>query len=76
MPPIAADPLKDAHAALGAAVLNACGFDPTDYLLGQLLALNLQVAARIDRAETVTSPGVPPSYGDATALITDDCIQP
>ena len=57
-------------------MLNACGFDPTDYLLGQLLALNLQVAARIDRAETVTSPGVPPSYGDATALITDDCIQP
>jgi hypothetical protein len=70
------NPLKDAHAALDAAVLDAYGFDPADDLLGQLLALNLQVAARIDRGETVTPPGVPPTYGDATALVTDDCIQP
>ena len=70
------NPLKDAHAALDAAVLDAYGFDPADDLLGQLLALNLALAAKIDRGETVTSPGVPPSYGDATALVTDDCIQP
>ena len=70
------DPLKDAHAALDDAVLDAYGFDPKGDLLGQLLALNLSVAAKIERGEAVTAPGVPPSYGDAKALVTDDCIRP
>jgi hypothetical protein len=39
-------PLKDAHAALDAAVLAAYGFDPKKDLLAQLLELNLTVAAR------------------------------
>jgi SAM-dependent methyltransferase len=70
------NPLKDAHAALDAAVLDAYGFDPESDLLAQLLNLNLTVAARIDRGEPVTAPGVPPTYGDAAELITDDCIRP
>ena len=69
-------PLKDAHAALDAAVLAAYGFDPKADLLEQLLRLNLDVAARIAGGQPVTAPGVPPAYGDATALITDDCIRP
>ena len=42
------NPLKDAHAALDAAVLAAYGFSAKKDLLGQLLALNLEVARRID----------------------------
>jgi len=70
------NPLKDAHAALDAAVLDAYGFSPNKDLLAQLLALNLEVARRIDKGQPVTAPGVPPSLGDPAPLITKDCIQP
>jgi SAM-dependent methyltransferase len=69
-------PLKDAHAALDAAVLEAYGFSAGEEILSQLMELNLSVAARIDAGEAVTAPGVPSSYGDQTSLITDDCIRP
>jgi hypothetical protein len=69
-------PLKDAHAALDAAVLAAYGFDAKKDLLAQLLELNLAVAAREKAGEKVTAPGAPPDYPDPAKLITDDCIQP
>ena len=56
--------------------LAAYAFDPAKDLLEQLLALNLEVAARIAGKQPVTPPGVPGSYGDPSALITDDCIRP
>lgn len=71
-----ANPLKDAHEALNAAVLDAYGFDAKKDILKQLLDLNLSVASDIENGKKVTSPGVPPSYGDAADLITDDCIRP
>ena len=71
-----ANPLKDAHAALDAAVLDAYGFSAKKDLLKQLLDLNLAVAKRIEKGEDVTAPGVPASYGDPADLITDDCIRP
>ncbi len=70
------NPLKDAHAALDAAVLAAYGFSAKDDMLAQLLALNLDVAARIDAEQAVTSPGIPEIYPDPSKLITDDCIRP
>jgi hypothetical protein len=70
------NPLKDAHAALDAAVLEAYGFSARKDLLGQILELNLEVAARIDRGEPVTAPGVPPDYPAPERLVTDDCIRP
>jgi hypothetical protein len=45
-------------------------------LLAQLLALNLEVAARIGKGEPVTAPGVPRNYPDAQKLVTEDCIRP
>lgn len=69
-------PLKEAHAALDAAVLEAYGFSSRKDLLAQLLALNLEVAAKEERGEAVTPPGVPGSYGDAADLISADCIEP
>jgi len=108
------NPLRDAHAALDAAVLAAYGFtgradpsrgrkkaaseqsrareqavpsqgpkgplaqarDSDSSLLAQLLDLNLEVAARIDRGETVTAPGIPPGYPAPADLVTSDCITP
>jgi hypothetical protein len=71
-----ANPLKDAHAALDAAVLTAYGFSAKKDLLKQLLDLNQQVAANIEKGEPVTAPGVPPNYPDAKKLVTEDCIKP
>ena len=48
------NPLKDAHAALDAAVMRAYGFDRDKDLLGQLLSLNLEVAARIEAVKKGT----------------------
>lgn len=70
------NPLKDVHATLDAAVLEAYGFQPKQNLLSQLLALNLEVARRIDAGETVTPPGIPPAYPTPQQLVSDDCIQP
>ena len=70
-----ANPLKDAHAALDAAVLTAYGFNPKRDLLAQLLALNQTVAAKIENGESVTAPGVPKNYPDAKNLVTEDCIK-
>ena len=47
-----ANPLKDAHAALDTAVLTAYGFNPKRDLLAQLLALNQEVAAKIETRRT------------------------
>ena len=58
-------PLKDAHAALDAAVLAAYGFDAKKDLLAQLLDLNLKVSSLEKQGKKVTaSRGVPASYGD------------
>lgn len=70
------NPLKDAHAALDQAVLDAYGFSSGDDLLQQLLDLNLEVADRIAKKKPVTAPGVPSDYGDPADLVTADCIQP
>jgi hypothetical protein len=69
------NPLKDAHAALDAAVLAAYGFSAEKDLLAQLLALNLDVAARLDADQPVTAPGGPPCYPEPTRLVTDDCLR-
>ncbi len=68
--------LRDLHDALDQAVLDAYGFDPAADILEQLLALNLEVAARIEAGEDVTAPGIPPDYPDPAELISDGCIQP
>ena len=68
--------LRDLHGALDTAVLDAYGFDPDRDILDQLLALNFEVAAKIDAGETVTAPGIPPNYPNPSELVSDGCIQP
>jgi hypothetical protein len=45
-------------------------------LLAQLLELNLAVAQRIEKGEPVTPPGIPATFPNSQALISDDCIRP
>jgi hypothetical protein len=71
-----ANPLKDAHAALGAAVLAAYGFNAKKDLLAQLLGLNLEVAGKIANGDPATTPGVREHYPDPKQLVTEDCIKP
>jgi len=70
-----ANPLRDAHAALDAAVLAAYGFNAKKDLLAQLLALNQEVAAKIEKGDPVTAPGVPKGYPEPAKLVTEDCIK-
>ena len=70
-----ANPLKDAHAALDTAVLTAYGFSAKKDLLAQLLALNQDVAAKIEQGSPVTAPGVPKNYPQPEQLVTQDCIR-
>ena len=75
IPLVDANLLKGAHATLDAAVLAAYGFSAKKDLLAQLLALNLDVATRIEKGESATAPGVPDNYPDAKELATEDCIK-
>jgi hypothetical protein len=70
------NPLKDAHAVLDTAVLAAYGFEAKKDLLAQLLALNLEVAQRIEAGQPVTAPGVPKTYPKPEKFVTQDCIRP
>jgi len=63
------------HERDDAAVLAAYGFSAKQDLLAQLLALNLDVTARIATAKPVVAPGIPPNYPHPDRLITDDCIR-
>lgn len=58
------------------AVLAAYGFSAKKDLLAQLLTLNLEVAAKVERGEPVAVPGVPKVYPDHQELVTEDCIRP
>ncbi|QDV80061.1 hypothetical protein [Botrimarina mediterranea] len=69
-------PLMDAHATLDAVVLKAYGFSAKKDLLGQLLDLNHEVAAREAKGQSVTAPGVSKGYPKPAKLVTDDCIRP
>jgi hypothetical protein len=69
------NPLKDAHAALDAAVLAAYGFSARKDLLAQLLKLNLNMAAQIASSQGVVAPGIPPTYSRPKRLVTGNCIR-
>jgi SAM-dependent methyltransferase len=70
------DPLRDAHAALDDAVVSAYGFSQKADLLGQLLALNLEIADHIDSGRSVTGPGLPVAVIDRASFVSDDCARP
>lgn len=68
------NPLREAHAALDAAVLKAYEFSAKRDLLEQILGLNQSVAAKITAGCTVTAPGIPTTYKKSAYLLSKDCI--
>lgn len=69
------NPMKDLHAALDAAVLEAYGFDAKQDVLTQLLELNLATAAREAGGQPVQAPGWPEKIPGKEAFITEDCVR-
>lgn len=67
--------IKELHAALDKAVLQAYGFDETKDLLTQLLELNLSVAAKEEKKQPVQAPGWPAQFKGKENYITDDCVK-
>jgi hypothetical protein len=70
-----AHPLKDAHAALDAAVRAAYGMGARQDPLAFLLDLNLACAKREAEDTSIVGPGVPPGVS-AKGLVTGDAVQP
>lgn len=69
-------PLRDAHDALDGAVRSAYGMRASDNALAVLLELNLQLAQREQRAESVVGPGLPPGARGKDDFVTKDCVVP
>ena len=57
-------------------MLDAYGFSAKKDLLAQLLALNHEVATKIENGSPVTAPTIPKNYPDTQTLVTEDCIEP
>ncbi|KAA0072241.1 DNA methyltransferase [Rhodanobacter sp. T12-5] len=68
-------PLKDAHAALDAAVLAAYGLTSKSNILERILALNAAVAKRLDSGQSVCGPGVPSTFPKPASLVTAAAIK-
>lgn len=66
--------LRDAHAALDAAVRAAYGMKEGEDILAFLLKLNLDLAAKEAKGEPITPPGLPSWVKDAKEFITGDCV--
>ncbi len=70
-----ANPLRDAHAALDAAVRAAYGMGKNEDILTHLLALNHACAEKEQAGEKITPPGLPLPVEEHAAFITTDCIE-
>ena len=68
------NPLKDHHAALDSAVLDAYGISPDEDILAALLDLNLELAERERRGEPSNGPGLPSWVDDPATFISGDCL--
>lgn len=70
-----ANPLRDAYAALDAAVRAAYGMGKNEDILTHLLALNHACAAKEKAGEKITPPGLPLPPEEHAEFITEDCIE-
>lgn len=66
--------LRDLHAALDAAVMQAYGFSEDADPLASLLALNEEVSESEAKGRAVQGPGLPASVKDRREFVTKDCI--
>ena len=71
-----ANHLRDAHAALDAAVRAAYGMKEQEDTLAFLLRLNLELAGLETKGQPITLPGLPATVLARERLISSDWIQP
>jgi hypothetical protein len=69
-----ANRLRDAHAALDAAVRAAYGMKEAEDPLAFLLRLNLELADKEAKGEPVTPPGLPSLVPNRADFLSKDCI--
>jgi len=67
--------LRDAQAVLDSAVRRAYGMDDAEDVLAFLLKLNLALAAKESKKQTITPPGLPSCVKSPAEFITDDCVR-
>lgn len=70
------NPLREAHAALDAAVRSAYGMKDAEDPLAFLLALNEAMSVGELWKRQPVGPGLPPIIKNPDQLITDDCVHP
>jgi hypothetical protein len=70
-----ANPLKDAHHKLDAAVRTAYGMGPEDDALTFLLGLNEELAEREANGMLIVGPGLPSVVDNPSEFITEDCVK-
>ena len=66
--------LRDAHTALDSAVRAAYGMKPDEDILAFLLKLNLELADKETKGETITPPGLPAFVKEPKTFISKDCV--
>lgn len=69
------NPIKDLHAALDKAVLEAYDFDSGKDVLEQLLELNLYIANKEESNIAAVGPGWPAHATGKEKFVTDDCVK-
>jgi hypothetical protein len=67
--------LRDAQAALDSAVRAAYGMKENEDMLAFLLGLNLELADREEKRQSITPPGLPNTVQNSRDFSSDDCIQ-
>jgi len=67
--------LRTAHAALDTAVRAAYGLKEREDILAFLLKLNLELAAKEAKKESITAPGLPAFVTDRESFISEDCVR-
>jgi hypothetical protein len=68
-----ANRLRDAHAALDAAVRAACGMKDTEDSLAFLFRLDLKLVSNETSGKSITPPGLPASAPNPADFVTADC---
>lgn len=69
-----ANPLREFHEALDAAVRAAYGMGASENVLEFLFDLNLSLAKREQMKSKIQGPGLPPIVTDPSEFISGDCI--
>jgi len=66
--------LRDSHAALDTAVRAAYGMMETEDILAFLLKLNLELAHKESKGESITPPGLPSFVPNPADFVSEDCV--